>query len=416
MNSAKKLMNQKNKTDNNANKPGIPASSNRILGDAGQGPGRKPLILGAICVIVVLALCIGVGIQQLKPQRVLAVEGTKMTMDDMMYPIYERESMYLPLNETYQYMMGSSVWDIGYQGDDSSVEAGTNNSDGLKIEIINKETEYEILYQEAEKAGYKVTDDEKKEAEKQADEALKGLSGVQKLKLCISKKNLTSRFEKRIVADRYKKDQQENLNKEVDEDSAIADISKEDNRQYDIGYYYVSLSTTDSEGNTKELSKSDKKELADNMKALVKKAAKAKDFSKLIEDESKSDIKYNTGNFTEKSGWTFVSDKNLKKIKALKNNEISEAFIDDSAGYYVFVKMIDNNSTEAYESECDKAIEKAQKAKYDEWYKGIKDSYKVEVNNEIWDEVTIGAVTTGIVTAEDLQAMAEEDSSEASEE
>ncbi|MFG6394546.1 MAG: hypothetical protein K1W24_10295 [Lachnospiraceae bacterium] len=416
MNSAKKLMNQQNKTGNNANKPGMPASGDRILGDAGQGPGRKPLILGAICVIVVLALCIGVGIQQLKPQRVLAVEGTKMTMDDMMYPIYERESMYLPLNETYQYMMGSSVWDVGYQGDDSSVEAGTNNSDGLKIEIINKETEYEILYQEAEKAGYKVTDDEKKEAEKQADEALKGLSGVQKLKLCISKKNLTSRFEKRIVADRYKKDQQESLNKEVDETSAISGISKKDNRQYDIGYYYVSLSTTDSEGNTKELSKSDKKELADNMKALVKKAAKAKDFSKLIEDESKSDIKYNTGNFTEKSGWTFVSDKNLKKIKALKNNEISEAFIDDSAGYYVFVKMIDNNSTEAYEAECDKAIETAQEAKYDEWYKGIKDSYKVEVNNEIWDEVTIGAVTTGIVTAEDLQAMAEEDSSEAPEE
>jgi len=94
---------------------------------------------------------------------VLVVNDTKKTMDDMMYPIYERESMYLPLNETYQYMMGSSVWDVGYQGDDSSVEAGTNNSDGLKIEIMNKETEYEILYQEAEKAGYKITEDEEKE-------------------------------------------------------------------------------------------------------------------------------------------------------------------------------------------------------------------------------------------------------------
>ena len=171
------------------------------------------------------------------------------------------------------------------------------------------------------------------------------------------------------------------------------------------------LSTTDSKGNTKELSKSDKKELADNIKALAKKAEKAKDFSKLIEDESKSDIKYNTGKFTEKSGWVFVSDKNLKKIKALKNGEISEPFIDDSKGYYVFVKMIDNNSTEAYQSECNKAIDAARQAKYDEWYKGIKDGYKVKVNNEIWDEVTIGAVTTGIVTAEDLQAMEEEASS-----
>ncbi len=46
---------------------------------------------------------------------------------------------------------------------------------------------------------------------------------------------------------------------------------------------------------------------------------------------------------------------------------------------------------------------------------GIKDGYKVEINNEIWDDITIGAVTTAIVTAEDLQAMAEEESSGTSE-
>ena len=67
MNSAKKLMNQQNKTDNDAAKAGVPASGSRDLGDAGGGPDRKPIILDAICVIVVLAICIVVGIQQLKP-------------------------------------------------------------------------------------------------------------------------------------------------------------------------------------------------------------------------------------------------------------------------------------------------------------------------------------------------------------
>lgn len=415
MNSAKKLMNQQNKTEDNAKKTDMPAPDKRILGDSGGGNSKKPIILGAICVIVVLALCIGVGIQQLKPQRVLTINKEKFTMDDMMYPIYERESTYLPMEEMYQYYMGTSVWDAAYQGEDTSIASGTPNSSALKQEIINKETEYGILYNEAVNAKYELTEDEKKDAEKKAEDALKGLSGVQKLKLCISKKNLVSRFEKRILADRYKEDQKETLNKEVDEDAAIKDISKEDNRQYDLEYYYVSLSTTDSEGNTKELSDSDKKELADDMKALLKKAEKAKDFSKLIEDEDKSDIKYNTASFTEKAGWTFVSDKNLKKIKALKNGEISEAFIDDSAGYYVFVKMTDNNSTESYENECDNAIKEAQEKKYEEWYNSLKGSYTVKVNNEIWDDVTIGAVTTSIVTAEDLQAMNEEASSGTSE-
>lgn len=408
-------MNQQNKTEDNAKKTDMPVPDKRILGDAGGGNSKKPIILGAICVIVVIALCVGVGIQQLKPQRVLTINKEKFTMDDMMYPIYERESTYLPMDEMYQYYMGTSVWDSAYQGEDTSIASGTPNSSALKQEIINKETEYGILYNEAVNAKYELTEDEKKDAEKQAEDALKGLSGVQKLKLCISKKNLVSRFEKRILADRYKEDQKETLNKEVDEDAAIKDISKEDNRQYDLEYYYVSLSTTDSEGNSKELSDSDKKELADEMKALLKKAQKAKDFSKLIEDEEKSDIKYNTASFTEKAGWTFVSDKNLKKIKALKNGEISEAFIDDSAGYYVFVKMTDNNSTESYETECDNAIKAAQEKKYEEWYNNLKGGYTVEVNNEIWDDVTIGAVTTSIVTAEDLQAMSEEASSGTSE-
>lgn len=411
MNSAKKLINQQDKSENNPSKVSAPATNSRVLGDGGGGPGTKPFILGAICVVIVIVLCVGVGVQQLRPQRVLTVKDTKMTMDDMMYPIYERESVYLPLDETYQYMMGQSVWDVAYQGDDFSVESGTSNSEGLKQEIINKETEYEILYQEAKNAQYTVTDEEKSEANKQADDALKGLTGVQKLKLDISKNKLSKRFEKRILADRYKADKQEELNKDVDEASVVADISKKDNRQYNIEYYYAPLKTTDSDGNSYELSKSDKKALAKKMQALAKKAAKADDFSALIENEEESDIKHDTGNFTETSGWTYVSDKNLKKIKALKNGKISNVFIDDSAGYYVFVKMTDNNSTEAYDNLCDASISAAQEEKYEEWYSSLKENYTIEVNNDIWDSVTIGAVTTGIVTAEDLQKMSEDASS-----
>lgn len=415
MNSAKNILNKQDNTDETANKPVTPISNNNVLGGGGGGSNKKPIILGAICVVIVLIVCIGVGVQQLQPQRVVTIKGAHLTMDDMMYPIYEQESMYLPMDETYQYIYGSSVWEIPYQGTDTSVASGTNNSDGIKQEVLNSETQYEVLYQEAEKAGYKLTDEEQKDAEKQADEALKGLTGTQKLQLAISKKKLTKRFGKRILADRYKADKQEELNKEVDEAAAIADISKTDLRQYDIDYYYVPLTSTDNEGNNKEISKSDKSELAQEIKALAKKAATAKDFTTLIEDEEKSDIKYNTGNFTEKSGWTFVSEDNLKKIKALKNNEISEVFLDEKAGYYVFVKMLNNNSNESYENECQSAIKTKQDEKYQEWYSKLEGEYDVKVNADIWDDVTIGSVTTGIVTAEDLQKMSEEASSGTSE-
>ncbi len=79
--------------------------------------------------------------------------------------------------------------------------------EGLKQEIINAETEYAVLYNEAVKAKYKLTKDEEKDARSQAKKAVKGLSFVQKLQLNISEKKLSKRFEKRILADRYKADQ-----------------------------------------------------------------------------------------------------------------------------------------------------------------------------------------------------------------
>lgn len=44
---------------------------------------------------------------------------------------------------------------------------------------------------------------------------------MQKLRLSMSKKNLTKRFEKTVLADRFKSDKQNELNKEVDKDSVI---------------------------------------------------------------------------------------------------------------------------------------------------------------------------------------------------
>lgn len=413
MNSAKKIMNQKNKAENKEDVVVKPASSMNTLGSTGEsGSSIKPIILGVLCVVVVLVLCIGVGIQQLKPENVMKVNGTKFSMDNMMYPIYEKESQNLPMNEMYQYYMGTTVWDASYQGDNKNVDEGATNAEGFKQEIIDSETEYEILYQEAKKAGMELTADEKKKADDEALDAIKGLSWGQKLQLGVSKGKIKTRFEKRALADKYKDSKQEELNKEVDEKAAIADISSKDYRQYDVDYYYASLSKTDDEGNSTPLSDDDKKKLEKEMKKLAADAATAKDFSKLIKDEEKTDIQYNSGNFTEKSGWSFVSEANLKKIKSMKNNEISEVFLDEEAGYYVFVKMIDNNSTESYESACDSAIKEAQDAKYDEWYTALKDGYKIEINDEIWDTVVIGTVTTGIVTAEDLSAMNEEASSE----
>ena len=103
---------------------------------------------------------------------------------------------------------------------------------------------------------------------------------------------------------------------------------------------------------------------------------------------------------------------NLKKVKKMKNGEISDPIYDDTTGYYVVVKMIDNNSDAAYKDACDSAIENAQTQEFNTWYQEEEAKHKVKVNTDLWTDVTVGSVTTDIVTVEDLEKMNEDASSD----
>ena len=204
MNSSKKIMNRQTGEKEKTTTPVSAAKGDKKLSDGGFSDTKK-IVIGAICAIIVLVLCIGVGIQQFKPKVVLKINNTKLTMDDMMYPIYERESAYLAYDEMYQMYTGKSIWENNYMGSDRNVDSSATNATGIKQEVIDTETEYEILYQEAKKAGYKLSADDKKEVQDEVKKSLKGLSFTQKLRLNISKSKLTKRFELRKMADNYKK-------------------------------------------------------------------------------------------------------------------------------------------------------------------------------------------------------------------
>ena len=330
MNASKKIMNQGKKEETISTSSAPKTNSKVKLGGASDGPGMKTYVLGGFCVALILILCIGVGIQQFKPSTVLKIDGEKITMDDMMYPIYERESKYLPSNEIYESYLGTSIWDAGYMGTDSTVDSNVTNAEGLKQEIINAETEYAVLYNEAVKAKYKLTKDEEKDARSQAKKAVKGLSFVQKLQLNISEKKLSKRFEKRILAGRYKADQKKTTDATVNEKDAIKNVSKKDLRQYDVQYYSFAKKSTDSSTGTEtKLTDKQIKEYTKKLNELAAKAKTAKDFTKLLGSEKESGVTYNSGNFTEKEGWsTYLSDANLKKIKKMKNGEISGVITD----------------------------------------------------------------------------------------
>lgn len=409
MNSAKKIMNQKQGTDSTSSAK-VPDS--KVSGGSGGGSNKKPLILGGLCIILIIVLCVGVAVQQFTPKVLASVGDTDITMNDIIYPVYEVESQYIMYDSIYRQIAGTSVWEAPYQGTSSAAGENVTNSEGLKQEVIEKEISYELLYQKAIEAGYELTDEDKADVEEQVTQALKGLSFMQKARLNISKSKLTKRFEKRTLADKFQQDKQEELNKEVDEAETIKDISKKDYRQYDVQFYYASTSSVDSEGNSKTLSDKELKALAKKIKDIAKDAKTAKDFTGLSDEDDKDITFTEEESFTEKDGWRYLSDDNVKKLKKLNNGEVSDAFIDDDSGFYVVAKMINNNSSEAYDTACDEAITAAQDAKFQEWYDAEQDNFDIFIDYGFLDEIIIGATTTDIVTLEDLEKMQEDASSE----
>lgn len=366
---------------------------------------KTPVFAIIVIVAVVLFLCVGVGVEQLKPQNVVTINGDKISLSDMSYRIWKAEQSGTSMEQFYQAYMNSSYWDAASQSD-----ATKTNRDIIKAQIVAEEQEMQILYAEAKKADnasdFELTEDEKKDIDKEVQSVLDRYTTVNRLRLGFSKSYLKEQMEMQKIADKYKESVIEGFG--IKEEEVTKDISKTEYREYDIDYYMVPLTEKNDDGDSKDVSADKKKELKKQMEDLQKKAKDAEDFTKLLEDSDTSGITHSSAQIVEKDGWTYLSDSQLKDIKKMKNDEISEVIEDTENKYLFLIKMTDNNSTDAYDSACEEAVQAEKDSKYQEYLENISADYTLEVNNDVWDDVVIGAVTTGV---EQVEATAAPDTS-----
>lgn len=403
MNSAKKIM------KNQGMHQGKGKRKNSAHGQAGFLEKNKMLlIIGAL----IMALLVGVVCYiNLRPRAILTVEGVdangnKITntiyYKEAMYDIYTAEQQYNSLSSLYEQFYGSTFWTA------ENVDGkGNNGSDSAKKEIMKALKKREILYMDAVKNGISLTDDEKKKVEEDLKTFRDGLSDKQKDMFGLGEGTVRTVLEKQALADKYREQIIAGLN--IDEAAEKAKVSKEDYRQYDLQYYTIEKQVTDEEGESKPKSEKELKKAKEDIEALQKKAAKAKDFTKNIitdsdnnNEDDKTGISYNTENLLA-SDTDFASDDVLKKIKKMKNGAVSQVLEDDDA-YYV-VKMVNNNNQEAYENQCTQAVTDAKENGFNNKYKEIKAGYTAKTQSYWSKRVIIGYLTydenAGSETGED---------------
>lgn len=358
---------------------------------------KTPVFAIIVIAAVVLFLCVGVGVEQLKPQTVVTINGDKISLSDMSYRIWQAEQSGNSMEQFYQAYMNSSYWDAASQAD-----AAKTNRDIIKAQVVAEEQEMQILYAEAKKADnasdFDLTEEEEKDIDKEVKSILDKYTTVNRLRLGFSKSYLKKQMEMQKIADKYKESVIEGFG--IKEDEVTKDISKTEYREYDIDYYMVPLTEKGDNGDSKDVSADKKKELKKQMEDLQKKAKDAEDFAKLLEDSDTSGITHSSAQIVEKDGWTYLSDDQIKDVKKMKNDEISDVIEDKENKYLFLIKMTDNNSTEAYDSACEEAVQTEKDNKYKEYLESISADYKLEVNNDVWDDVVMGTVTTGVEQVE----------------
>lgn len=354
----------------------------------------KNKVLAILGILAVIVLCAGVCYMQLRPRAVLIVSTTDengtqkkdtVYMKEAVYSIYQVENQYNQYSSIYQQLYGKTYWEM--EDVDSK---GRNGASAAKKQVMDSLKQREILYMEAQKRGYSLTDEEVKTAEESVATTMKNFTDKQKKLEGLDEKTLKSEFKKNALVEKFR----QILIKEsgVDEEALKATVNKKDYRQYTLQYYKVSNQETSGK-ETKEVSAEQKQTSLTNMQALQEKAKTAEDFTKLLDDNDKTGIQYQTENLIKKDlkDSTFLNKKLRNQIIKMENGQISD-IIEGDDGYYL-IKMVNNNDSEAYDNQCDSVVQEEETKQFNARYAEFAPNYVTEVQSYWKGRVKLGSYT-----------------------
>lgn len=344
---------------------------------------QQPIINSKIWVISMIGfLLILVGavlFDQLYKRPVITINNDTYHMDDLSYYFYNVESQY----NYYNQLFGGNYWDM--KADQAT---GATIRDVAKEEAVNMALENEILFREAVKNGYSLTNEEIETINQNVDKLLTEQIDSKTIK----HNNFTTAYlkdmlSKQTLVGRYREDTINSFS--IDKDSIKASIKYDEYRQYDIEYFYISTQEQDTEGKTVAFDETKKAEAHNKISAIYDKALNDKDWSTLIDKEEK-ELTYKKDNFLTKE--TFFPE-NLKEVMIeMENNEVSE-IIETEKGFYL-VRMLNNNSTESYDKAIQDAILNTENKEFSNFYQSeILPIYDYKINNNELKQITMGKFT-----------------------
>ncbi len=340
----------------------------------------KSKVLTISSIVFVVILVGALLFDQLYESTLLTVDGKKHHFSDLSYYFYTVESQI----DYYDQIFGGSgtYWDMPLSDESTTTIRDQARQDAIDTALYN-----EVLYKEAVSEGYTLTDEEKTTVDDNVKTMLESeLSPGTIAKNHFTKAYLTDIVSKTTLVSRYRKDKIDAL--DIDDEGIKAGINYEQYRQYNLEYLFTSKKTTDADGNSIDKTEEQKTASLNKLKEYITTAKTTEDWSKFLPEDEK-DITYQTLNITQSNG-TFSADQKTQ-IMAMNNKDVSDV-IETDTGYYV-IRMINNNSSETYDSTVEKAITDAENEAFDKVYDELLAKHTYKVNEKALNSLRMGSLT-----------------------
>lgn len=310
----------------------------------------------------------------------VSVGDEKIAMDKAIFLIYSMEVRWNYYASNYELQYGTSYWDTVYD------EEGHTVRDIVKQETMDVLIQYAVFYDCAIKNGMSLTAEEIEENNAYVERIIEELTAEETERGGFTEEGLRSVCEWMMLAEKYYDKMTDGLG--VTRESVSETINKEDYKEYETEYIFLSTTYYDENYELQEESDEVKEAYTQQMADYYDEVLEGITFEELATGESAL--------LHEKR--TFLVDGNgaeeayIKAAEELKVGEISKP-VQTEYGIYL-IKMLDDECTDSYEAAVDAAYEVERSEAFTAAYEVLLSEYQVEVNEAVWGEVLLGATVS----------------------
>lgn len=310
----------------------------------------------------------------------VSVGDMEISMEKAMFLIYSMEVQGNSYAMYYESQYGMDYWEMVYD------EEGRTTRDVFKEDTIKTIIQYAILNDCAVKNGIGLTDADRLENNAFVEEIKAVLAAEETERGGFTTENLRETCAWMLLAEKYYKKMTDQLG--VTKESVRETIKKEDYKEYETEYLYLSTTYYDENYNVCQESDTVKDERRARMQDYYEQVLDGISFEELVGLDDT--LVQNRRTFLAEGEEAEAAY--MEAAMKLNEGEVCGP-VQTEYGVYL-IRMIDEDCTKTYEATVETEYELKCSEAFAAAYEVLLAGYEIKVNEEVWEDIRFGATVS----------------------